>query len=109
MGVRTLHAGDNRRTKLGMALEQSTKEILAHVKGEARLPTRRIVLPDEVDVKRIRTKAGMSQAEFARAFCLNPRTLQEWEQGRRKPDATTRASLAVIAKNREAVLDALAS
>jgi len=25
------------------------------------------VLPDEVDVKRIRTKAGMSQAEFARA------------------------------------------
>jgi hypothetical protein len=27
---------------------------------------------------------------------------------RRKPDATTRAYLAVIAKNREAVLDALA-
>jgi DNA-binding transcriptional regulator YiaG len=31
---------------------------------------RRIVLPDEVDVKRIRTKARMSQAEFARAFAL---------------------------------------
>jgi putative transcriptional regulator len=92
-----------------MALEQNAKEILSHVKGDARLPTRRIVLPGEVDVKRIRTKAGMSQAEFARAFCLNPRTLQEWEQGRRKPDATTRAYLAVIAKNREAVLDALAS
>jgi putative transcriptional regulator len=60
-------------------------------------------------VKRIRTKARMSQAEFARAFCINPRTLQEWEQGQRKPDATTRAYLAVIAKNREAVLDALAS
>jgi putative transcriptional regulator len=109
MGVRKLNTGENRRTKLGMALEQSAKEILAHVKGEVILPTRRIVLPDEVDVKRIRTKAGMSQAEFARAFCLNPRTLQEWEQGRRKPDATTRAYLAVIAKNREAVLDALAS
>jgi len=62
-----------------------------------------------VDVKHIRTKAGMSQAEFARAFCINPRTLQEWEQGRRKPDATTRAYLAVIAKNRKAVLSALAS
>ena len=109
MGVRNLNTGAKRRTKLGMALEQSAKEILAHVKGDARLPTRRIVLPDEVDVKRIRTKAGMSQAEFARAFCINPRTLQEWEQGRRKPDATTRAYLAVIAKNREAVLDALAS
>jgi putative transcriptional regulator len=69
---------------------------------------RRILPPEEVDVKRIRAKAGMSQAEFARAFCINPRTLQEWEQGRRKPDATTRAYLAVIAKNRGAVLEALA-
>jgi putative transcriptional regulator len=109
MGARNLNTGTKRRTKLGMELEQSAKEILAHVKGDARQPTRRIALPDEVDVKRIRTKAGMSQAEFARMFCINPRTLQEWEQGRRKPDATTRAYLAVIAKNREAVLDALAS
>ena len=109
MGAHNLNTGTKRRTKLGMALEQSAKEILAHVKGDARLPTRRIVLPDEVDVKRIRTNSGMSQAEFALAFCINPRTLQEWEQGRRKPDATTRAYLAVIAKNREVVLDALAS
>jgi putative transcriptional regulator len=109
MSVRNSSNGTKRRTRLGIALEQSAKDILAHVKGEAKLPTRRIVLPDEVDVRRIRTKAKMSQAEFARAFCINPRTLQEWEQGRRKPDATTRAYLAVIAKNREAVLDALAS
>jgi len=109
MGVRNLRTGIGRRTGLGIALEQSAKEILAHMKGDAKLPTRRIVLPDEVDVKRIRIKARMSQAEFARAFCINPRTLQEWEQGRRKPDATTRAYLAVIAKNREAVLEALAS
>lgn len=98
-----------KRTRLGLALEARAKEILAHVKGEKRFPARRIVLPDEVDVKRIRGKAGMSQAEFARAFCINPRTLQEWEQGRRTPDATTRAYLAVIAKNRKAVLAALAS
>jgi putative transcriptional regulator len=109
MGVRILNTGTKGRTKLGIELEHSAKEILAHVKGDARLPTRRIALPDEVDVKRIRTKAGMSQAEFARMFCINPRTLQEWEQGRRKPDATTRAYLAVIAKNPDAVLDALAS
>jgi putative transcriptional regulator len=98
-----------RRTQLGLALEQSAKEILSHMKGEAKFPTRHLVLPGEVNVKRIRAKAGMSQREFARAFCINPRTLQEWEQGRRKPDATTRAYLAVIAKNREAVLDALTS
>lgn len=109
MGVRKQKTKAIRRTRLGLALEESAKEILAHVKGAATLPTRRIVLPEEVDVKRIRSQVGMSQAEFARAFCINPRTLQEWEQGRRKPDATTRAYLAVIARNREAVLDALES
>jgi putative transcriptional regulator len=109
MGVCNLNTRTKSRTRFGKELERSAKEILAHVKGDVKLPTRRVVLPEEVDVKRIRTKAGMSQAEFARAFCINPRTLQEWEQGRRKPDATTRAYLAVIAKNREVVLDALAS
>ena len=97
------------RTKLGLELEAAAQEILAHMRGEIKLKTRRIVLPDEVDVTRIRNQTGMSQAEFARAFCINPRTLQEWEQGRRKPDATTRAYLSVIQKNERAVLDALAS
>ena len=97
------------RTKFGLELEKSARMILAHVKGEIDLSTRRVVMPDDVDVQRIRNQTGMSQGEFARAFCINPRTLQEWEQGRRKPDATTRAYLAVIKKNRQAVLDALAS
>jgi len=97
------------RSKLGLELEQSATEILAHLKGDLKLPTRRLVLPADVDIQAIRTKTGMSQGEFARAFCINPRTLQDWEQGRRKPDATTRAYLAVIQKNPKAVLKALAS
>ncbi len=48
MGAHNLNTGSKGRTKLGIALEQSTKEILAHVKGDSILPTRRIVLPDEV-------------------------------------------------------------
>ena len=98
-----------KRTKFGLELEHSAKQILAHLRGEIQLPVRRVILPDEVDVRSVRDQTGMSQAEFARAFCINPRTRQEWEQGRRKPDATTRAYLAVIRKNRKAVLDALAS
>jgi hypothetical protein len=47
MGVHNLNTTTKRRTKLGLALEQSAKEILAHVKGDASLPTRRIALPDE--------------------------------------------------------------
>ncbi len=98
-----------KRTQFGLELEESAKQILDHVRGKVTYPTRRVILPDDVDVKRIREQAGMSQSEFAEAFCINPRTLQEWEQGRRKPDATTRAYLAVIARNRKAVLKALAS
>ncbi|MFN0105212.1 MAG: hypothetical protein ACKV2U_24390 [Bryobacteraceae bacterium] len=43
-----------KRTQFGRELEQSAKEILAHLRGELELPTRRIVLPAEVDVKQIR-------------------------------------------------------
>ena len=46
--------GIEKRTKLGLALEQCAREILAHLKDETKLPTRRVVSPDEVDVKRIR-------------------------------------------------------
>jgi hypothetical protein len=74
MGVRTVNTGTKGRTKFGVALEQSAREILAHVKGDVRLPTRRIVLPDEIDVKRIRTKARMSQAEFARILYKSENT-----------------------------------
>ena len=96
-----------RRTTLGTELEQAAREILAHVKGAKPFPTRKIILPDPINVKQIREAANMSQAEFAKAFCINPRTLQDWEQGRRKPDTTTRAYLTVIAHQKQAVIQAL--
>jgi|SRR5579872_920317 len=105
--IKAKKKGVEKRTPLGLHLEHAARDILAHVKGEQVFPTRRVILPDGVDVKRIRESAKMSQGEFARAFCINPRTLQDWEQGRRRPDATTRAYLAVIARERNAVLRAL--
>ena len=49
----------------------------------------------------------MSQAKFAAAFALNPRTLQEWEQGKAAPDGAVRAYLTVIERNPDAVVEAL--
>jgi putative transcriptional regulator len=64
-------------------------------------------LPMPIDVKGIRAKVGMSQTEFAKAFCLNHRTLQQWEQGKASPDLAVRAYLTVIERNPEVVRAAL--
>ncbi len=62
-----------------------------------------------VDVKAIRQRLRMSQAEFARMIGVSVATLQNWEQGRRRPEGPARALLKVAAINPEAVAAALAS
>ena len=64
-------------------------------------------VPLTVGVKRIRTRARLSQSEFAMRYGFNVRTLQDWELGRSKPDAAVRAYLTVIARNPDAVEEAL--
>jgi putative transcriptional regulator len=61
-----------------------------------------------VDVKAIRQRLRMSQAEFARMIGVSVATLQNWEQGRRRPEGPARALLKVAAANPEAVSAALA-
>ncbi len=64
-------------------------------------------VPENVDVETIRTRCGLSQAAFARRYGFNARTVQDWEQGRRRPDTAVRAYLTVIDRNRRAVEEAL--
>lgn len=62
-----------------------------------------------IDAKAVRARTGLTQDEFARRFGLSPDALQNWEAGRRTPDAAARVLLAVIAHNQQAVVDALAA
>ena len=94
-----------RKTTFGRDLIAGAKQILAHVEGRKIL--KEYTLPIPVNVKEIRAKVGMSQASFAKAFCLNHRTIQQWEQGKAQPDLAVRAYLTVIERNPEAVMDAL--
>ncbi len=50
-----------------------------------------------------RQKAGLSQSRFAELLGISVRTLQDWEQGRRKPSRAA-MSLIQIAKQRPDVL-----
>ncbi len=59
------------------------------------------------NIQAIRTKLNVSQNEFALMLGVSPRTLQNWEQGRREPEGSARALLIVAQKNPKAVLEAL--
>lgn len=61
-----------------------------------------------INVKAVRRRLGKSQAAFARMIGVSVATLQNWEQGRRRPDGPAQALLKVAAKNPEAVAAALA-
>jgi len=58
-------------------------------------------------VTNIRRKLGISQAEFAHIIGVSVDTLQNWEQGRRKPEGPALALLKVAETNPKAVMDAL--
>ncbi|HEX3845741.1 MAG TPA: helix-turn-helix domain-containing protein [Steroidobacteraceae bacterium] len=59
-------------------------------------------------VKIIRRTLGLTQEEFARRFHIPLGTLRDWEQGAATPDQSARAYLTVIARNPDAVREALA-
>ena len=74
-----------------------------------RTPAARVTEFKPEDVRATRLTLGKSQEEFALMIGVSVATLQNWEQGRRRPDGPARALLRVAAKNPRAVADALAS
>ena len=64
-------------------------------------------VPQEVDVKAIRNRLGMTQAKFSDTFGFSLDAIKHWEGGRRTPEAPARTLLTVIDRNPAAVLTAL--
>jgi putative transcriptional regulator len=97
----------SKHTALGESIISGMEELRAHMRGEIRLRTRTIHVPENVDVRALREKSGLSQSQFADRYGFNPRTIQDWEQGRARPDSAVRAYLTVIERNPSAVEKAL--
>ncbi len=55
--------------------------------------------------KQIRERLGLSQNKFAQLLGISTSTLQNWEQGRRKPEGPAKILLNVAAKYPDAVLN----
>jgi putative transcriptional regulator len=87
------------------SLANSVKQAGKIRRGEAKPSRTKIFKP--ADVRAIRTKIGKSQSEFALLIGVSIATLQNWEQGRRRPEGPAQALLRIASINPEAVAQAL--
>lgn len=88
--------------ELGNKLLQSVKEMKA---GKAARISR--VEPNEV--AQARGKTGLTQIEFAEVLHISARTLQEWEQGRRKPSGPAKTLIEIASRHPEVIREGLES
>ena len=80
-------------------IERGLLEAIAFAQGkDTGAVVHHIEVPDTPDVKAIRARTGLSQAEFARSIGVKKATLLNWEQERRVPDGPARVLLALIAQ-----------
>lgn len=95
-------------TALGKSILKGARQAVAYAEGDSsQVQTRRVQLAEHIDVAAIRGRLGLSQAGFAAQMGVSPATVRDWEQHRRKPSATARALLTVIAREPKAVARAL--
>jgi putative transcriptional regulator len=72
-----------KRTNIADELVEAMREVVAIASGEAE-PAAVHQFSLDIDVRAVRAATGLSRVEFARRFALDPRALQDWEQGRRR-------------------------
>ena len=80
----------------------------AYLDGSADKRRYGIHVPARVNVKKIRTRLGLSQETFAQTYGFALSAVRDWEQGRRQPERSARILLKVVEKEPEAVTRALA-
>lgn len=83
------------------------REAIAIENGQADPSSYAVHVPSEVDVRAIRRRRNMTQAQFAAAYGFTLGRLRDWEQARSKPKGPERVLLTVIAREPEAVARAL--
>ncbi len=86
--------------ELGEKLLKSVKEMKANSIARSNK-----VEPN--DVAKARLKTGLSQSQFALALQISSRTLQEWEQGRRKPSGAAKALIQIAFRHPEIIQEEL--
>ena len=69
-------------SKVGESIIRGMEEAVAYAKGDKTKGREHVVhVPEDIDVKAIRERTGMSQRQFADYYGLKVTALQAWEQG----------------------------
>ena len=96
-------------TRVGDDLVEAFSEMAAYLRGEVQVQSYDV--PDDIltaeRIGKIRRSVASSTKMFETEFRIPARTIEAYEQGRRRPDAATRVLLRVIEREPEAVRRAL--
>lgn len=80
------------------------QEILEGIQAIKQGEGRKFKVELPADVKKTRERLHLSQSSFAALLGVSVRTLQDWEQGRRKPSRPVSTLLRIAKQNPEALL-----
>jgi putative transcriptional regulator len=109
IGERLLRNVREARAAMGRAADAAATGRAADLAGALAAEGFAVHVPATVDVRAIRRRLGLSQGAFAARFGFALDAVQNWEQGRRRPEGAARAFLTVIEREPEAVTRALAA
>jgi putative transcriptional regulator len=90
----------DRRRDIGAELLRAVQQM----KSGKTKRVHKLKIPEALEA---RMRSGLSQAKFATVLGVSKRTLQEWEQGRRKPTGAARSLLAIVTKRPEVLREVL--
>ena len=76
-------------------------ESVKQMRGKQAARTTNVTLPVAAEA---RAKTGLSQHDFASLLGVSPRTLQDWEQGRRVPTGAAKTLLKVASSHPKILL-----
>ncbi|GAC1607482.1 MAG: helix-turn-helix domain-containing protein [Aquirhabdus sp.] len=82
-------------------IEQCQKDLLESAHQMKKEKAARLTQVTLSPTSEVRAKVDMSQSVFAKLLGMSVRTLQEWEQGRRKPYGAAQTLLTIAQRHHE--------
>ena len=74
------------------------------VRADGTVERRQRIPAKQWEIAAARAGTGLSQERFARLLGVSKRTLQEWEQGRKRPSGAARVLLRIAARQPQVLL-----